>query len=412
MTTGANVFGIESLSNAMHELTQCKELTMSSCDEGINQAQITLEETQQEEQTSKGLLEVAKGVEMATHARLVALEAELAMAIAELAASTPHNPAGMAAAGAKIAEVEPQIPPARQEYEEAVRHRENLERRYDMAVKCVNLAQERLEALQTKFEYGRRSVENIVSKTVARLDFAYQDLTKYSSRIPPAVKDEIGEWFEKKPRNNEPIRPDEIKERLNVSDPVVDSVLEYLYATDVGFRANVDSYCNEMRHGNETGVELKIKKNMVGRLCEELVIRSFKPYCKEIITQGREPLPDGSYTKVDMIAKGLTNPVILGRGEGMGAREGGSVAIEVKSGHKEYLYSQLKHLQSQAIGHSGCDTSCVICSRDIHDLSPEKENELREKLRIAGSPMIGMLPRKDDLDSRCISFVKGKMQDV
>ena len=34
-----------------------------------------------------------------------------------------------------------------------------------------------------------------------------------------------------------------------------------------------------------------------------------------------------------------------------------------------------------------CDASCVICTRDIHDLSLEKENELREKLREAGSPM-------------------------
>jgi hypothetical protein len=54
----------------------------------------------------------------------------------------------------------------------------------------------------------------------------------------------------------------------------------------------------------------------------------------------------------------------------------------------------------------------VICTRDIHDLSPEKENELREKLRKAGSPMIGMLPRKDELDDGCIRFVKGKMENV
>ena len=40
----------------------------------------------------------------------------------------------------------------------------------------------------------------------------------------------------------------------------------------------------------------------------------------------------------------------------------------------------------------------VICSRDIHDLSPEKEQELRDALRSAGSPIIGMLPSKDELD--------------
>ena len=123
-------------------------------------------------------------------------------------------------------------------------------------------------------------------------------------------------------------------------------------------------------------------------------------------------LPDGGYTKVDLIVYGLTNPLVLGRGVGMGAREGGSLAVEVKSGHSSYLYQQLSHMQDQAFGHKSCDASCVICTRDIHDLSLEKENELREKLREAGSPMIGMLPRKDDLDNRCINFVKGKLKDV
>jgi hypothetical protein len=340
------------------------------------------------------------------------LKVERDAAIAQLIASTPSNPAGMAAASATIARIEPQIPPAEQEYKEAVGHRKALEQRYEMAVKCVQMAQQRLEELQEKFGYGRQNIEVIVDSAIPRLNLAYQDLSGYVARIAPAVQESVDAWFHEKPQDNEPVYPKEIRDRLDVSVPIVDAVLEYLYATDDGFRASVDNYCTEMKKGDTAGAELKIKKNMVGRLCEELVIRTFQPYCSSITTQGREPLPDGSYTKVDMIAYGLTNPLILGKGEGMGAREGGSVAIEVKSGHCDYLYAQLNHLLSQAIGHAGCDTSCVICTRDIHDLSPEKEKELREKLREAGSPMIGMLPRKDSLDAQCIHFVKGKIEDV
>ena len=40
-----------------------------------------------------------------------------------------------------------------------------------------------------------------------------------------------------------------------------------------------------------------------------------------IETQHRENLPDGSYTRVDMLLCGLKEPLILGKGEGMGARE-------------------------------------------------------------------------------------------
>ncbi|MCM1233241.1 MAG: hypothetical protein NC489_24245 [Ruminococcus flavefaciens] len=411
MSIVASVFEVDAISSAAQELNKIKNDSFDACNDGLNQARQLVEETQAEEQTSKIMLDIAKGVEMAKHAIAIELEARLAAALAELAVVTP-DPIAMAAVGARIADIESQLVLARQEYEEAVRHREALERRYEMAVKAMNIAQESHDTLQMHFEMGKRSIEVTVDRGCARLNFAYQDLQKYISRIAPDVRNNLDKWFNDKPEENTPVRPNDIRDKLDVDENVVDAVLEYLYATDLGFRANVDSYCNEMRIGNETGAELKIKKQMVGRLCEEIVIRAFKPISTQICTQARESLPDGRYTKVDLIVYGLTNPLVLGRGEGMGAREGGSLAVEVKSGHSSYLFQQLSHMQDQAFGHQGCDASCVICTRDIRGLSAEKESELREKLREAGSPMIGMLPRKDDLDNRCINFVKGKLKDV
>lgn len=411
MSTAASVFEVNAISNATQELSQIKNSSYDTCNDGLNQARQLLEETQTEEQTSRTMLDIANGVEMAKHAIVVELEVRLAAALADLAAVTP-DPISMATVGARIADIESQLVLARQEYEEAVRHREALERRYEMAVKAMNLAQERHDTLLMYFEAGKKSIEVTVDKGCARLNFAYQDLQKYVSRIAPDVRNNLDKWFNDKPEENTPVRPNEIRDKLDVDENVVDTILEYLYATDMGFRANVDSYCNEMKIGNEVGAELKIKKQMVGRLCEEIVIRAFKPISTQISTQMKESLPNGRYTKVDLIVYGLTNPLVLGRGVGMGAREGGSLAVEVKSGHSSYLYQQLSHMQDQAFGHKSCDASCVICTRDIHDLSLEKENELREKLREAGSPMIGMLPRKDDLDNRCINFVKGKLKDV
>ena len=411
MSTVASVFEVDAISSAAQELNQIKNDSFDTCNDGLNQVRQLVEETQAEEQTSKTMLDIAKGVEMAKHAVVIELEARLAAALAELAAVTP-DPIAMAIVGVRIAEIESQLVSARQEYEEAVRHREALEGRYEMAVKAMNIAQERHDTLQMHFETGKRSIEVTVDRGCTRLNLAYQDLQKYILRIAPDVRNSLDKWFNDKPEENTPVRPNDIRDKLDVDENVVDAILEYLYATDIGFRANVDSYCNEMRIGNEAGAELKIKKQMVGRLCKEIVFRAFKPISTQISTQARESLPDGRYTKVDMIVYGLTNPLVLGRGEGMGAREGGSLAVEVKSGHSSYLYQQLSHMQDQAFGHQGCDASCVICTRDIRDLSPEKESELREKLREAGSPMIGMLPRKDDLDNRCINFVKGKLKDV
>ena len=92
----------------------------------------------------------------------------------------------------------------------------------------------------------------------------------------------------------------------------------------------------------------------------------------------------------------------------MGGRKGGSLAIEVKSGRAEYIYSQAAHMETQAKGHKSCDISCTVCTRDIHDLHPEQQEEVKNRLKAAGSPILGMLPRKSDLDARCIRFVKAK----
>lgn len=411
MSEVASVFAVEAIKDASKELCESKNNIFEACNDGLNQAKELLELTQREKDASYTLLNIAKNVELVKHSIVIGLELELAEATMELAAVSP-NPIAMAAVAARIADIETKLVSARQEYAEAVKHREAMEKRYELAIKAVDIAKDRYDNLQMNFESYKREIEMLVDSGYMRLNNAYNDLSSYLLRISPTVREDVNKWFTEKPQENTVVRPDNIKEKLDVNENVVDTILVHLYATDIAFRENVDNYCEEMKLGNKDGVELKIKKYMVGRLCEEIVIRTFKPISKKIDTQKRESLPDGRYTKVDMIVYGLTHPIILGRGEGMGARAGGSLAVEVKSGQASYLYQQINHMQLQAYGHQDYDASCVICTRDIHDLSEEKENELRTKLREAGSPIIGMLPRKEELDQRCINFVKGKVNHV
>ena len=126
-----------------------------------------------------------------------------------------------------------------------------------------------------------------------------------------------------------------------------------------------------------------------------------------IETQGRTFVGDnGRYTKTDLLVTGLRAPIVLGRGAGMAAPVGGSMAFEVKCGKAAYLYSQKDHMVFQAEGHKQADAQCTLCSRDIHDLEPEKEKELRDTLRDAGSPMVGMLPSKNEIDQSCLDFIR------
>lgn len=405
-----DVKNLDTIAETINNLSHISKETNDQCGKGIHIAQQILSDTESELNTSNNILNVCKTIEAAKLAKKVEVEARMAQAAAEeTAAIASGNPVVIAAASAKVAALTPEVAQAVQEYNEAVEHRQRIEHRCELAQKCVNIAQEMCETLNLRFNYSKAKVEEKVINGSGRLKLAYDDLRRYLSRISPEARKEISDWDNWKPKEKEPVRPDEIRDRLNASKNVTNGILEYLYSTDMNFRATVDRHSHNLKiPGMEMETIVQIKRNIVGRLCEELVIRTFLPMGTSIETQHREDLPDGTYTKVDMLLHGLKQPLILGKGEGMGAREGGSLGIEVKTGHKEYLYSQLAHLEKQAQGHKYCDVSCTVCSRDIKDLSTEREAYLREKVKEAGSPMMGMLPYKDDLDRECIEFVKSK----
>lgn len=411
----ADVKNLNTIAETIKNLAQIKSETFDLCDEGLHTADQVLNDAQSELSVSNNILNVCKTIETAKLAKKLEVEARMAQAAAEEAAAIASgNPVAIAAASAKVAAIVPELAQAIQEYNEAVEHRQRIEHRCELAQKCVNIAQEMCDTLNMRFNYSKIKVEEIVLMGSGRLQFAYDDLSKYLSRISPEAQKDILDWDNWKPKANEPVKPDDIRDRLNASKNVTNGILEYLYATDMNFRATVDRHSlNLTVPEKESGTIVQIKKNIVGRLCEELVIRTFLPIGTSIETQHRENLQDGSYTKADMLLHGLKQPLILGKGEGMGAREGGDLGIEVKAGHKEYIYSQLSHLEKQAQGHKMCDVSCTVCTRDIKNLLPDREANLREKVREAGSPMLGMLPYKDDLDRDCIDFVKSKVkQDV
>jgi len=150
-----------------------------------------------------------------------------------------------------------------------------------------------------------------------------------------------------------------------------------------------------------------MRKNLSGHFSEKIVEQALGPLGHNTDTQSRTTFEDGRFTKTDLIIKDMKVPVILGRGEGMGAPAGGSIAIEVKCGRASYLYSQKEHMVFQSGGHQRANASMTICSRDIKELTPEQEEELREALRNAGSPLIGMLPTKDEIDKVCWEMVTG-----
>lgn len=405
-----DVFALDALSASIRDLYTARRETGECCDEGIRNAEQMLQDTQGELQFSETLLAAAQVEEAAKLALQLKADTRMTVAAAEEASAIAScNPFAIAAASAEVAAAATELAEATEEYQRAQEHRERLEHRRSLAQKCVDLAQANLDMLHLRYQYGRAQVDQIVISGCGRLQAAHDDLEAYLARISPQARQSIRDYRSWVPEEKRPINPKEVHDRLNPDETVADGLLEYIYVTDPRFRASIDHLCTQMGSPESTAaVEAKIKKNVVGRLCEELVIQAFQPIGERIETQHVCYLDNGSFTKVDMILYGLKEPLVLGRGEGMGGRKGGSLAIEVKSGRAEYIYSQTAHMEFQAKGHKSCDISCTVCTRDIKDLSPAQEEVVRNRLKAAGSPILGMLPRKSELDARCIRFVKAK----
>lgn len=241
--------------------------------------------------------------------------------------------------------------------------------------------------------------QKYVNSGIAHLNSAKQALDRYLAVNPQAAAFE--KWVHWQPKKGQVISPGDMHDRLTLSPEQQKEFSQYLYERDKGYRNLVDTARMRFIAANGSAEKQKVlmqaSRNLSGELAEKIVAYAFKPI-GNVSTQSRTYFEDGKYTKTDLIVSDLKNVTVLGRGEGRSAPEGGSIAIEVKTGHAGYIAAQKDHMAFQAGGHQNSSCSMVICSRDIKDLSPDQEQKLRNTMSAAGSPIFGTLPRKDELD--------------
>jgi hypothetical protein len=249
---------------------------------------------------------------------------------------------------------------------------------------------------------------SLVQTGTSRLAHAKAALDAYLASNPDAKT--FYDWLHWKKETNQPVTPKDLHDRFNLSSGQLKEFLQYLSYRDPAFRDRIAVYRRELDNAQGPAerklVQDKIRKNFSGLLAEKIAGYASKPLGK-VKNHVSRTTRDEKVTIIDIVVEDLNNPVILGKGKGMAAPKGGKLAVEVKSGHAPYLRSQQDHMAFQAQGHGDADASFTLCTRDINDLSPEAEAELREKMKKAGSPLIGMLPRKDELDKACWDAVSG-----
>lgn len=414
---------VENLEDLVRGLQSVQEALEAACREQILAAENKHMETCEEVKTSESMLEDAIEKERAAHESLEAAKQYLAIcqevlqaAYTSLATCSVFPPALAAAEAAVVAAeaavgfAETALIVAEAAYALAAANRQAMEMRLNLARLAQFEAHKLLIETQQECNVRLMAVQQSIVIGIARLNEAQQALSAYLATNQAAAQ--FYSWLKWNPtQNGSPVTPDTLRDRMNLSSEQRRLFQEYLYDRNPAYRKQVDKYRNQWATAKGDAerniVARRARTHLSGEFGEQIARYALAPLGGRIETQGRTFVGDnGRYTKTDILVTDLWVPVILGRGEGMGAPVGGAMAFEVKCGKPEYLYSQKDHMVFQAEGHKQADAQCTLCSRDIHDLSPEKEKELRDTLRDAGSPLIAMLPSKNEIDQSCLDFIR------
>lgn len=421
---------VENLEDLVRGLHSVRGALETSCREQIAVAEQKCEEAREEAQNSESMLESAVQQEQAAKQEVENAEQALESSQSSLASAQssqssclaqPNDEDGIgpdcSGENSSVAEAETAVEQAQSmleqenaELELATENGQTMEQRVDFAKQAQALAEHALEQACQECNTRLAIVDLAIQIGTARLNAAQQALDAYLATNSPAA--EFHAWLKWNPaQNGRPVTPDMLRDRMNLSSEQRRLFQEYSYDRNPAYRKQVDKYRNQWAAAKGDAerniVARKVRIHLSGELGEQMVRHALAPLGGRIETQGRTFVGDnGRYTKTDLLVTDLRVPVILGRGEGMGAPVGGSMAFEVKCGRAEYLYSQKDHMIFQAEGHKQADAQCTLCSRDIHDLPAEKQKELRDALREAGSPMVGMLPRKNEIDQSCLDFIR------
>lgn len=427
---GASIGKVENLEDLIRGLIAVRDELHQACEAQVQAAASRSEEVGREVIRSEGMVQDAANQLAVATEKVAHAEQELERAItrANIARSDLHyclsHPSdasggiadcsieGMAVNECEsvVSIQEGRLAAAAQAYEMASQNHQKMLGRLEMTRQLAAMAMEQCAQARLACAIRMSTVNQVIEQGVARLAAARQALEAYLATHPPAAQ--FHAWLMWRPAQGAGvITPDVLRDRMNLSTEQQRMFQEYLYERNPGYRRLVDRYREQWANASgdieRNQVARKVRIHLSGEFGEQMVRHALAPLGAEIETQRPTFVgDDGRYTKTDLFVRDLRAPVVLGRGDGMFAPVGGTMAFDVKCGKAEYLASQRDHMVFQAEGHKQADAQCTICSRDIDDLSPEREEELRDALRSAGSPLVGMLPKKNDIDKSCLSFIR------
>jgi len=373
------------------------------------------------EDSLDALLEATRAVEV-TERVLDDARAELASC---QASDNEHQDCGSEASAVDAAKDD--LQKAQEELDEArERHRLTCAL-HEEAEAVVHLSGQDLVSMADTIAAAGPAITPFADAATGRLRAAHDEALAYATGGPRGVQGSndghagslsvgaaasaaASSWLDWRPSLDRPITPDVLANRLNIDLSTGEALAARFVQDDSTFNRHVErlrtQYAEAKGPLDVQRVQQGIRRDLVGRYAELLVERACAPLCTRVDTQRTESLEGGRCTRIDLVLEGLRTPMILGRGERLGAPAGANLAIEVKAGRSDYLAQEAEHMEFQAKGHHEvAQASAILCTRNIKDLDPDEEKSLRERMRAAGSPIIGMLPRKEELDQICTNLI-------
>ena len=361
----------------------------------INEFQKLYEDINNELNFSLNLLETAKIYENQKFIILTQEEIELSNALSEEAAAIASgNPAAIAAASAYVAKKIEDVSLAKNEYEKAKENRFNMEKRVEI---CKQAMQEIINILETSnniFASQNATFNFLKEIIISKFTQAYEAIMRYYNNSSYIESLNI-------------IKPNNLNTILNLDNKKAKEYFDFFYKSDINFKKQVDKLKNEYKNAKndfeKERVLLKIRQNLVGVYAEKYIQTSLSSL-GEVYTQHTQAV-DGSYSKVDILIKNVKKPIILGKGKCKYLKKGDTLAIEIKTGSKDYLRGQKEHLKFQTKAHKEiADVSIIITTKDIYELKDEEG--FRELFKEECSHIIAMLPKKIELDKYVIDSME------
>ena len=132
-----------------------------------------------------------------------------------------------------------------------------------------------------------------------------------------------------------------------------------------------------------------------GNAVEPAIAKCLEPYGK--VSTELNTLDGDCNKRITDVQVKLEKDLIIA--PGIELKAGEILSIEIKAGGEKYLLDQLAsegHAEKQCQGHEG--KSLLVVTEDFRNLSPEKQNEIRDRFRSNGTTIIVALPTSQQLD--------------